>query len=97
MSLKKISHNTANFGSSIPKKIDKETENELREAFVLFDPKGSNQIDARELKAIMVAFGIQINKEGIKEIFKSFQKDITDTINYEEYKIAMSSRLVIIY
>ena len=44
--------------SSKPKEHDEETLNELREAFKIFDSKNSGEIDARELKAIMKAFGM---------------------------------------
>lgn len=47
------------------RQLDEETLNELREAFNLFDTQHSGEIDSRELKAIMRAFGIEIKKEQI--------------------------------
>ena len=82
---KKLIHGTANFGNQGKRKIDKETENELREAFDLFDPNKHDQIDARELKAILIAFGIETKKEEMKKYYNELGKEISESINYEEF------------
>lgn len=51
------------------RETDEETMNELKEAFKLFDSKNTGEIDARELKAIMKAFGIEVKKQDIRDIY----------------------------
>ncbi len=58
------------------KEHDEETINELKEAFKIFDSKNTGttwcevgEIDARELKAIMKAFGMEIKKQDVRDIY----------------------------
>ncbi len=87
---------TINRAPPPPKKrnIDQETLNELKQAFNLFDSQQVGEIDARELKAIMRAFGIFVKKQDIKNIFREMNKDINETINFNEFVGIMSYRLV---
>lgn len=41
----------------------------MREAFKIFDSKNTGEIDARELKAIMKAFGMDIKKQDVRDIY----------------------------
>lgn len=65
------------------KKIDRETENELEEAFRLFDKYNNEYIDVRELKAILTAFGIEIPKENLNKIFNELKIEPNDNITKE--------------
>lgn len=51
------------------READEETMNELKEAFKLFDSKSTGEIDARELKAIMKAFGIEVKKQDVRDLY----------------------------
>ena len=56
------------------KEQDEETINELKEAFKIFDSKNTGEIDARELKAIMKAFGMEVKKQDIRDIYAELGK-----------------------
>ena len=52
-----------------PKKrsdLNEEQKQEIKEAFDLFDTKGTNTIDSKELKVAMRALGFKPKKEVIK-------------------------------
>lgn len=83
--------------SSKPKEHDEETLNELREAFKIFDSKNSGEIDARELKAIMKAFGMEIKKQDVRDIYAELGKDIKEGLNFNEFLGVMTSRMVYNY
>ena len=56
------------------KEHDEETINELKEAFKIFDSKNTGEIDARELKAIMKAFGMEVKKQDVRDIYAELGK-----------------------
>ena len=68
--------------------------NELKEAFKLFDSKNTGEIDARELKAIMKAFGIEVKKQDIRDLYVEMGKDIKDGLNFNEFVGVMTSKMV---
>jgi centrin-1 len=51
------------------------------------------QIDARELKAIMKAFGVEAKKQDIRDLFADHGKDVKEGINFSEFTAMMSSRM----
>ncbi|KAL4510108.1 hypothetical protein ABPG72_010301 [Tetrahymena utriculariae] len=75
------------------RQLDEETLNELREAFNLFDTQHSGEIDSRELKAIMRAFGLDVKKDQITLIYKELNKDINEGINFQEFTNIMAPKL----
>lgn len=78
------------------KEQDEETLNELREAFKIFDSKNTGEIDARELKAIMKAFGLDVKKQDIRDIYAELGKEIKEGLSFNEFVTVMSSRMVYI-
>ena len=63
------------------KEHDQQTINELKQAFKIFDSKNTGsstiyagEIDARELKAIMKAFGMEIKKQDVRDIYAEMGK-----------------------
>ena len=58
---------------------------ELKEAFQLFDTNHSGSIDSREFKAAMRALGFPIKKVDVIRYFKEIPKDITESLNFEEF------------
>ena len=79
------------------READEETMNELKEAFKLFDSKNTGEIDARELKAIMKAFGIEIKKQDIRDLYSEMGKDIKDGLNFQDFVGVMTSKMVYYY
>ena len=76
------------------KEQDEETLNELREAFKIFDSKNTGEIDARELKAIMKAFGMDIKKQDVRDIYSELGKEIKEGLTFNEFVTVMSNRMV---
>lgn len=72
---------------------DEETMNELKEAFKIFDSKNTGEIDARELKAIMKAFGMDIKKQDVRDIYAELGKDIKEGLNLGEFMGVMTNRM----
>ncbi len=60
----------------------------------MFDTQHTGEIDARELKAAMKAFGLDVKKEDIKNIMRGIKKDTKDTVNFAEFTNIMVPRLV---
>jgi centrin-1 len=73
--------------------LDEEQLAEIKEAFALFDTESSGQIDARELKAAMRALGFECKKEEIRRIMHYLGKDVTQTIDYEEFLSVAGPRM----
>lgn len=76
------------------READEETMNELKEAFKLFDSKNTGEIDARELKAIMKAFGIEVKKQDVRDLYAEMGKDIKDGLNFQDFVGVMTSKMV---
>mmetsp|Transcript_8267 Transcript_8267/g.8964 ORF Transcript_8267/g.8964 Transcript_8267/m.8964 type:complete len:187 (-) Transcript_8267:95-655(-) len=73
--------------------LDEEQVAELKEAFNLFDTEHSGQIDARELKAAMRALGFEIKKDEIRRIMNDLDKDVTGTVDLDEFIQIMTPRM----
>lgn len=83
------------------KQHDQQTINELKQAFKIFDSKNtgkpsiySGEIDARELKAIMKAFGMEIKKQDVRDIYAQMGKQIKEGLNFNEFLGIMTARMV---
>lgn len=70
-----------------------EKQDELREAFGLFDSDGSGAIDAAELHTAMRATGIEIEEEEVLEMLKAADKDGNANIDFEEFCEVMTMNL----
>lgn len=60
-----------------------ESEEELREAFRLFDTDGSGSINAQELRKVMLNLGEKLTKEDLDEMIKEADMDGDGTVDYE--------------
>ena len=69
----------------IKKLKDSENEEELIEAFKIFDRDGNGLISADELLHVMVSLGENTNLEEIEELIKDADLDGDGFINYEEF------------
>lgn len=74
--MNKFAKSKATSKISKAKEHDEETLSELREAFKIFDSKNSGEIDARELKAIMKAFGMEVKKQDVRDIYSELGKEV---------------------
>merc|ERR1712139_335703 len=68
---------------------DTDTEEELIEAFKIFDRDGSGYISAAELRHVMSNLGEKITDEEMDEMVGESVVDSNGNINYEDFVIAM--------
>ena len=54
----------------------------------------SGEIDARELKAIMKAFGMEVKKQDVRDIYAELGKEIKEGLNFNEFLGVMTGRMV---
>ena len=65
------------------KMIDAEGEEEIKEAFRVFDKDGNGHISAAELRHIMTNLGEKLTDEEVDEMIKEADLDGDGHINYE--------------
>lgn len=92
--MNKVAKGKANSRGSKGKQHDEETLNELKEAFKIFDSKSTGEIDARELKAIMKAFGMDVKKQDVRDIYAELGKEIKEGLSFNEFLGVMTARMV---
>jgi calmodulin len=71
---------------------DTDTEEELREAFKVFDKDGSGFISAAELLHVMTNLGEKLTDEEVDEMIREADVDGDGQINYEEFVKMMMSK-----
>ncbi len=62
---------------------------ELREAFTVFDRDGDGTISAKELRFIMMNLGEKLNEDELKHMMSIVDKDGDGEISYEEFSAMM--------
>lgn len=65
--------------------IDHDTEEELREAFKIFDKNEDGFISPSELRLVMVNLGEKLTDEEIDDMIREADFDNDGVINYEEF------------
>merc|ERR1719471_1928374 len=84
------SFNFPNFLNMMLRKVDEiNAEDEIREAFKVFDSNGDGFINRQELGYVMDNLGEKMEKEEIREAFKVFDSNGDGFINYEEFYMMM--------
>ena len=68
-----------------------DTEEELKEAFKLFDMDGNGYITSHELRNIMANLGEELTPEQIEEMVKEADLDGDGQIDYNEFTKMMSN------
>ena len=64
---------------------DENAEEEMMEAFQIFDSDGNGNISADELRQIMANLGEKMTQEEVEEMVKEADIDGDGQINYEEF------------
>ncbi|KAL9107868.1 MAG: hypothetical protein Q9227_007286 [Pyrenula ochraceoflavens] len=62
-----------------------DTEDELRQAFAVFDKDGSGTISADELRHVLKSLGEKLTDEEIDEMMRTADKDNNGSIDYAEF------------
>lgn len=71
---------------------DTNSEEEIRQAFRVFDKDGKGFISAAELRFLMTNLGEKLTEEVVDEIFREAEIDSEGQFNYEEFVTVMSSK-----
>jgi calmodulin len=64
---------------------DTDSEEEIREAFKVFDRDGNGFISAAELRHVMTSIGEKLTDEEVDEMIREADTDGDGTINYNEF------------
>ncbi|XP_017075172.1 neo-calmodulin [Drosophila eugracilis] len=71
---------------------DTSKEEELRDAFRVFDKQNNGYISATELRSIFMALGEHIDDEELDEMIREYDLDQDNHINFEEFVNMMTLR-----
>ncbi|XP_064475189.1 calmodulin-beta-like [Ornithodoros turicata] len=69
-----------------------DTEEEIREAFKVFDRNGDGFISTAELRHVMTTLGEKLSTEEVDEMIREADKDGDGQINYDEFVSMMTSK-----
>merc|ERR1711872_224065 len=82
-----------NFLSMMLRKMDEvSAEDEIREAFTVFDSDGNGFINRQELGYVMENLGENMDKEEIEFLINEIDLDGDGQINYEEFYVMMCTK-----
>ena len=73
--------------------LSPEDEEQVQQAWALFDEDGSGTIEHAELKDVMKSIGLKPTNEQIQDIIAAIDKDNDGTIDYGEFLKLMSEKL----
>ncbi|NXD85826.1 CETN2 protein, partial [Halcyon senegalensis] len=73
--------------------LTEEQQQEIREAFDLFDADGTGSIDVKELKVAMRALGFEPKKEEIKKMVLDIDKEGTGKISFDDFLAVMTQKM----
>jgi calmodulin len=65
---------------------------ELRQAFAVFDKDGNGFISSAELRQVMANLGEALSQEEVDAMIKEADNDGDGQVNFEEFKKMMSQR-----
>ncbi len=76
----------------VRKRADTDSEEELREAFKVFDKDGNGYISAAELKHVYTSIGEPMTDSEVEEVIREVDVDGDGQINYEEFEKMMMTK-----
>ncbi|CAO3680075.1 unnamed protein product [Rhizopus stolonifer] len=76
----------------IRKLKDTDSQEEIQEAFKVFDKDGNGYISAAELRHVMTSLGEKLTEEEVDEMIREADVDGDGQINYEEFVKMMMSK-----
>lgn len=76
---------------------DTDSQEEIQEAFKVFDKDGNGYISAAELRHVMTSLGEKLTEEEVDEMIREADVDGDGQINYEEFVKMMVSVIVFFY
>ncbi|ORZ01536.1 hypothetical protein BCR43DRAFT_181949 [Syncephalastrum racemosum] len=71
---------------------DTDSQEEIQEAFKVFDKDGNGYISAAELRHVMTSLGEKLSEEEVDEMIREADIDQDGQINYEEFVKMMMSK-----
>ncbi|PRT52688.1 Calmodulin [Wickerhamiella sorbophila] len=71
---------------------DTDTEEEVREAFRVFDRNGNGYISSAELRHVLISIGDKLTEEEADEMIREADVDQDGQINYEEFSRVLCSK-----
>eukprot|EP00088_Acartia_fossae_P032148 TRINITY_DN32955_c0_g2_i1.p1 TRINITY_DN32955_c0_g2~~TRINITY_DN32955_c0_g2_i1.p1 ORF type:complete len:161 (+),score=43.34 TRINITY_DN32955_c0_g2_i1:33-485(+) len=74
------------------KQNEENAEDEIREAFKVFDGDGNGYINRQELAVVMMNIGEKLTNDEIQEMIDDADIDGDGQINYEEFYIMMTGK-----
>jgi len=77
-------------GARKEKEIDPAQEEELRQAFELFDKDGSGYIDKDELAGLMAALGVELGESELANMYTEMDPSGDGQIDFKEFSTAMA-------
>lgn len=73
------------FFSTFRKMKDTDSQEEIEEAFKVFDKDGNGYISAAELRHVMTSLGEKMSEEEVDEMIREADVDGDGQINYQEF------------
>ncbi|BFG03534.1 neo-calmodulin [Drosophila madeirensis] len=83
----------AEFSNMILRKMhDTNHEDELRDAFRVFDKENNGYITSAELKVVLTALGLKLPDDEIEEMIREYDIDQDGHLDFEEFVNMMTTR-----
>jgi calmodulin len=74
----------------VRKMKDNDTEEEMQEAFRVFDKEGSGYITKTSMKEVMVGLGENLTYEDLEDIMRDYDVDQDGHLSYDDFKKMMT-------
>ena len=74
----------------VNKMKDNDSEEEMQEAFRIFDKEGCGYITKKNLKEVMAHLGENLTNEEIDDIIREYCSDHSENLTYEDFKNMMN-------